>query len=90
MPFTIDGKWFPKEPEKHSKPVKVREIKRKKAILTVILNLDPNKHDLKAIATKLKQKLGVGGGVQGDAIELQGTKGKETIQILSEMGIKVS
>jgi len=98
MPFTLDGNWIPKSPDlstnsKGSPPksgVKVREVKRKKALLTVILNLDPSKYNLNEIARELKQKLGVGGAIKDGAIELQGFHQKDVIEILLKRGIKAS
>ena len=90
MPFTIGGDYIPPEekPEKKSgKPVKVRLEKRKKAILTVVLNLE--RPDLKEIASKIKAKLGCGGSVKDGRIELQGEKVEPVKKLLLEMGIKV-
>jgi len=91
MPFTVGGDWVPAENKpdpKKSQPVKVRNIKRKKAMLTVIYNIGTHNIDVQDLAKTLKRKLGVGGGVKGDDIELQGQKADEVKQILTEMGIK--
>lgn len=87
MPFTVDGQWVPSKGEE-SKPVKVRALKRKGAELTVILNLDPGKHNLKEIARTIKTRLGIGGAIKEDTIELQGSKQKEVQELLKELGIK--
>jgi predicted translation initiation factor SUI1 len=91
MPFTLDGQWIPSENESEApsnKPVKVRALKRKGVELTVVLNLNPNKHNLKQIARTLKSRLGIGGAVKEDTIELQGSKQQEVKQLLQELGIR--
>jgi len=92
MPFTIGGEWVSPEsnPEpKKALPVKVRNIKRKKALLTVIYNIGTRNIDIQDLAKTLKRKLGIGGCVKGDDIELQGHKADEVKKILTEMGVKV-
>jgi len=91
MPFTIGGEWI--APEDKSKPqqgqpVKIRNIKRKKALLTVIYNIGTHDIDTQDLTKTLKKKLGVGGKVTGNDIELQGQKADEVKQILKKMGIK--
>lgn len=90
MPFTIDGQWVPnKTPSKAShKPVKVRLVKRGKSILTVILNLDMSQKELTELASNIKKKLGCGGAVKEDGIDIQGDKVEQVIKILMEHGIK--
>ncbi|MCE5295132.1 MAG: translation initiation factor [Chlamydiales bacterium] len=92
MPFTIDGQWIPsKAPAVTSnKPVKVRLIKRGKSTLTVILNLAMTAAELTALASNLKKKLGCGGAVKDDTIEMQGDKVATILTYLSEIGIKAS
>jgi len=92
MPFTIGGEWIAPENKPEPKkclPIKVRNIKRKKAMLTVIYNIGTRDLDAQELAKTLKRKLGVGGAVKGDDIELQGQKADEVKQILNEMGVKV-
>ncbi len=95
MPFTIDGQWVPNKPESNSpqpkkshKPVKVRLVKRGQNLLTVILNLNWTPKELNTLASNLKKKLGCGGAVKGNEIEIQGDKVAETRQHLEEIGIK--
>jgi translation initiation factor 1 len=91
MPFTIGGDYLPPEekPEKKSgRPVKVRLEKRKKAILTVVINLE--RPDLKEIASTLKSRLGCGGSVKDGRIEIQGDKVPQVKELLLEFGIKSS
>ncbi len=71
-----------------NKPVKVRAIKRKNVLLTVILNLDKSKYDFKDLASVIKKRLGIGGSIKGDEIEFQGHKVEEIKNLLKEMGIK--
>jgi translation initiation factor 1 len=76
MPFTIGGEWIP-EPAptiKPKHPVKVIKEKRGSSIVTVILNLPLKTEDLKTLCSTLKQKLGCGGSIKSDQIELQGDK----------------
>ncbi len=90
MPFTIEGEWVPnKEPSKRpAKPVKVRQVKRGKSILTVILNLSLSQKEAADLASKIKKKLGCGGSVTEDGIEIQGDKVAEVKAILETLGIK--
>ncbi len=76
MPFTIDGQWIPSKDESKatSKQLKVRLIKRGKSVLTVILNLNYSEKELQTLAANLKKKLGCGGAVKEDTIEIQGDK----------------
>ncbi|NGX58810.1 MAG: hypothetical protein K940chlam3_01718 [Chlamydiae bacterium] len=91
MPFTIGGNWKSNEKDpqpKKTQLIKVRNVKRKKAILTVIYNIGGKGYDLKEIATTLKKKLGTGGSVKGNDIEIQGHKADEVKTLLKELGIK--
>ncbi len=90
MPFTIGGDWVPseKKSKNSSKPVKVRVEKRKQTYVTLILNLAFDKEKLKEIASSLKTKLGCGGSVKNNVIEIQGEKVKDVRKILKELGIK--
>ncbi|MBA3238067.1 MAG: translation initiation factor [Parachlamydiaceae bacterium] len=89
MPFTIDGQWIPsKQPSNPSKPVKVRLVKRGKSILTVILNLQFPSGELADLASGLKKKLGCGGGVKDDTVEIQGDKVEQVKSYLREIGVK--
>lgn len=91
MPFTIDGNYVPNKPSKEAqKPVKVRLIKRGKSILTVILNLSRSLAEMEDMASKLKKKLGCGGAVKEDTIEIQGDKVEEVKKWLISIGIKSS
>jgi len=92
MPFTIDGQWIPSQPEpaKDKGPVKVRLIKRGKSLLTVILNLNRPTQTLDELCANLKKKLGCGGTVKDDTIEIQGDKVQAIKKHLSDIGIKSS
>lgn len=89
MPFTIAGEWIPdKKNSNHpSKPVKVRLVKRGKAILTLVLNLQMTTDELKDLASNLKKKLGCGGSVREDVIEIQGDKVDDVKSYLRSKGI---
>ncbi|MBA3721791.1 MAG: translation initiation factor [Parachlamydiaceae bacterium] len=91
MPFNIAGDWIPeKEPPKtHSRPVKVIKERRGNSIVTIILNLPLNSESLKKLCSNLKQRLGCGGTVQEDKIEIQGDKIEQVKPILKDSGIKV-
>ncbi|MDX8414345.1 MAG: translation initiation factor [Mariprofundales bacterium] len=56
--------------------------------VTVILGLTSNQHDLKAIAKRLKSRIGTGGAVKNGTIEIQGDHGEQIISLLLEEGIK--
>lgn len=91
MPFTIDGSWVPsKSASENIKPVKVRLVKRGKSILTAILNLNKTEKELLDLASLLKKKLGVGGALKEETIEIQGDKVNEVLKLLKELGIKAS
>ena len=92
MPFNISGEWVPSKPASKSsqKPVKVRLVKRGKSILTVILNLNLPPEELTNLASDIKKKLGCGGAVKENGIEIQGEKVIEVIKILKDHGIKSS
>ena len=97
MPFTIGGDWVPTPPEKKenssfqpSKPVKVRLLKRGKNVVTVILNLNKEEKEMEEIASGIKKKLGCGGSVKGDEIEIQGDKVTLVQSYLKDKGIKNS
>lgn len=90
MPFNIAGEWVPSEslPKNQQKPVKVRLVKRGKNILTVILNLNMAEKELTDLASNIKKKLGCGGAVKGNEVEVQGDKVAQVRKILEEMGLK--
>lgn len=94
MPFNIAGEWVPSKPETSTsiakKPVKVRLVKRGKSILTVILNLPLPHKELNELVSTLKKRLGCGGTVKDDTIEIQGEKVEMVKKILSELKIKSS
>ncbi|MGK5595726.1 MAG: translation initiation factor [Parachlamydiaceae bacterium] len=90
MPFTINGDWIPNSPvgQKPSKPVKVRQAKRGKNIITTVLNLNMREQELYSIASQLKKKLACGGAVKEGTIEIQGDKVELVKKALTELGIK--
>lgn len=92
MPFTVDGQWVPTKTVSQTpkKPVKVRIVKRGKSILTVILNLTMTQSELTALASSLKKKLGCGGAIKDDTIEIQGDKIAQVVKYLADIGIKAS
>lgn len=73
MPFTIGGEWIP-EPStaKPARPVKVFKEKRRSSFVTIIQHLPNESPELKSICSSLKKRIGCGGSVKGDTIELQG------------------
>ncbi len=90
MPFTIGGEWIPSKltANQSSKSVKVRLVKRGKALLTVVLNLQMDSNELKDLASILKKKLGCGGSVKEDSIEMQGDKVDDVKNYLQAIGIR--
>jgi translation initiation factor 1 len=91
MPFTIDGQWVPsKAATSAKKPVKVRLGKRGQSIITSILNLNMTAQEKEILASTIKKKLGCGGAVKDEALEIQGDKVSQVKQLLQSMGIKSS
>ncbi len=92
MPFTINGDWIPSVPtdKKPSKPVKVRQAKRGKNVITTVLNLNLSDQELNSLASQLKKKLACGGAVKDGAIEIQGDKVELIKKALIELGIKAT
>jgi translation initiation factor 1 len=92
MPFTIGGEWVPeKTPSKSpSRPIKIVKEKRKQSVVTVILNLPLEIDQIKALCSKLKQRLGCGGSIKEEKIELQGDKIEQVKDFLKAEGIKFS
>lgn len=92
MPFNLSGQYIPPKsaPKTQGKPVKVRLVKRGKSILTVILNLNKNEKELTDLASSLKKKLGCGGAVKEDVIEIQGDQVDAVLKYLKDAGIKAS
>jgi translation initiation factor 1 len=72
------------ETEKRADP-KVRLEKRKGREVTVVSGLGLDRGALKALAKDWKRKLGVGGTVQGDDVELQGDRREEVLVLLEEV-----
>jgi translation initiation factor 1 len=92
MPFNIGGEWVPSKPPPKisSKPVKVRLMKRGKNVVTVILNLNKTEDEMIDLASGIKKKLGCGGAVKEEEIEIQGDKVDQVKKYLLEQGIKSS
>jgi translation initiation factor 1 len=99
MPFTIGGEWQSAQPEKvpakaGGKPVKVRVERRGQVMVTVILNLQKDKEELKRLASHLKKQCGTGGTVKigekiGESvIEIQGDQVEVIRRELLKEGIK--
>lgn len=90
MPFTIGGEWIPESsPSSPKQPIKVIKEKRRNSYVTVILHLSLETTDLKTMCSTLKQRLGCGGSVKEERIELQGDQIEPVKNYLKEMGIKV-
>lgn len=67
---------------------RTRMEKRRGKPVTVITHLVLSEADLKALASKLKARLGVGGTVTGSEVELQGDHREALPALLSAMGFK--
>lgn len=79
------------EPAQPAKPllhVEVDRKGRKGKTATIIYGFAPT-DDIDMIASKLKQKLGVGGSARGGEILIQGERREAVMTILSELGYKV-
>lgn len=88
MPFTIGGDWIPGPANsKPKKAVKVVLEKRKNSVLTVILHLNMNAEKMESLASDLKKKLGCGGTVKDEQIEIQGDKVSQVLKFLKELNL---
>ena len=56
---------------------------------TIIYGFEEDDEDVRAVATKLKQRLGIGGSARGGEILLQGDLREKVKPLLKEMGYKV-
>lgn len=65
------------------------ETRRYGKPVTIVEGFDPSAIDVKAVASRLKKRLGVGGTVEGDAIELQGNHVSRLPEILEDEGFEV-
>lgn len=92
MPFTFDGQWIPSDTKstEPKKPIKIQLLKRKNSLLTLILHLPLSEKEMIELAAKIKKKLGCGGAVKENTIEVQGDKVDLVKKILIELGMKVS
>ncbi len=86
MPFNINGDWIPEptQPKRPKHPVKVITEKRGHSIVTVILNLPLEENEMKQLCSILKQRLGCGGSVKDEKIEIQGEKVAQVKEYLSQ------
>lgn len=57
--------------------------------MTIVEGFEDANIDLQAMASGLKQRLGAGGTVEGDAIEIQGDHQRRLPEILREEGFTV-
>ena len=91
MPFTFGGEWIEEKKiqEKPKHPIKIHKERRGNSFVTVILNLPLNKDMMRDVCSKIKQRLGCGGSVKDDNIEIQGDKPEEVKAFLIEWGWKV-
>ena len=91
MPFTISGDWIPETPSaKPSKPIKVLKEKRRSSYVTVIMHIPYENPQLKILCAALKKRLGCGGSVKEEQIELQGDQIDAVKIYFKEQGIKIS
>ena len=85
----------PRKPKRAAPPpvagggVRVRREKKGRGgkEVTVIFGLGGQPHDTKAIAKRLKTRLGTGGAVKNGTIEIQGNHVTQVITLLAEAGI---
>lgn len=90
MPFTLEGQWVPEpEPSKPKKPILVLKERRGQSIVTIIQYLPLKEAELKQFCSTIKQKLGCGGSVKTDKIEIQGDKVDAIKAFIREQGLKV-
>lgn len=92
------GRITPTE-EKKTSPVKLfsdgfvrieRQTKgRKGKGVMLVVGINPNDHDLKAISKSLKSKMGQGGALKDNIIEIQGDDRDKLKGLLEQIGFKV-
>lgn len=57
--------------------------------VTIVSGFDTNRTDLKDVASTLKKKLGTGGTVEDETVELQGDQRERVRSLLEELGFAV-
>lgn len=90
MPFTFGGDYIPNPETKPKKPIKICLEKRRGKFLTKILYLPLSSSDMQQLASEMKKKLGAGGSVKNEQIEIQGNRMEEVKKFLIAKGYKVS
>jgi translation initiation factor 1 len=89
MPFTIGGEWIPDEKKEKAKPIKIRKERRGNTIVTIISSLPLKEEELKKLCSQLKQRLGCGGSVKEENLELQGDKTDQVKTLLQKKGFSI-
>ena len=79
------------EPEFQSQELEAHFSNKGRAgkTVTLIKGFEGSNEDFKALAKKLKQSIGVGGGIKDREIIIQGNFREQLIKVLSNMGHKV-
>lgn len=88
MPFTFGGDYIPPQKIKSKKPVKICLEKRRGKYLTKILHLPLSLPEMQDLASQMKKKLGAGGSIKNDCIEIQGNRMQEVQKFLLSKGYK--
>jgi translation initiation factor 1 len=66
-----------------------KESRRYGKPVTIVEGFDPSAIDMKSVASRRKKRVGVGGTVEGDAIELQGDHVGRLPEVLEDEGFEV-
>ena len=89
MPFTLGGDFISHDDvnkqEKAKKPIRVTKERRKNVIVTLIHNVPYDQQELKALLKDLKTKLGVGGSIKDEVIQLQGDHVEKVKPLLAKL-----
>ncbi|MCF7806641.1 MAG: translation initiation factor [Simkaniaceae bacterium] len=88
MPFTFGGDFISREEiekkKKKSHPVRITKERRKNSFVTLIHNLPLDPDEMKALLKDLKIKLGSGGAIKDDTIQLQGDHVEKLKELLKQ------
>ena len=77
-------------PEQQTAGIRREKKGRGGKTVTVVMDLQLNPEDMKALAKQLKKAVGAGGAVKGDTIEIQGGNRDAVAARLQQLGYKTT